>query len=188
MKKQRGQLEEAKSIDNDNFRARRYVAKYTINPAIAHGISEYLGSAEKGKIADLVLWDPRFFGVKPDMILKGGFVIAAKMGDANASIPTPEPVILKRMWGAFGKARTSTCTTFVSQAAYEAGIKEKLGLEKNVLPVKNCQNKKKKDMLLNDATPHIEVDPETYMVKINGVQVDSTPSETLPLCRRYYLF
>jgi urease subunit alpha len=188
MKKQRGQLEEAKGIDNDNFRARRYVAKYTINPAIAHGISEYLGSVEKGKIADLVLWDPRFFGVKPDMILKGGFVIAAKMGDANASIPTPEPVILKRMWGAFGKARTSTCTTFVSQAAYEAGIKEKLGLEKNVLPVKNCRNVGKKDMLLNDATPHIEVDPETYMVKINGVQVDSTPSETLPLCRRYYLF
>jgi urease subunit alpha len=188
MKKQRGQLEEAKGIDNDNFRARRYVAKYTINPAIAHGISEYLGSIEKGKIADLVLWDPRFFGVKPDMVVKGGFVVAAKMGDANASIPTPEPVILRKMWGAYGKARSTTSTTFVSKAAFDAGIKEKLGLEKNVLPVKNCRNVGKKDMILNDATPQIEVDPETYMVKINGVQVDSTPSETLPLCRRYYLF
>ena len=188
MKKQRGQLEEAKGTDNDNFRARRYVAKYTINPAIAHGISEYLGSIEKGKIADLVLWDPRFFGVKPDMVVKGGFVVAAKMGDANASIPTPEPVILRKMWGAYGKARSTTSTTFVSKAAFDAGIKEKLGLEKNVLPVKNCRNVGKKDMILNDATPQIEVDPETYMVKINGVQVDSTPSETLPLCRRYYLF
>ncbi|MBQ5336550.1 MAG: urease subunit alpha, partial [Oscillospiraceae bacterium] len=188
MKKQRGQLEEAKGIDNDNFRARRYVAKYTINPAIAHGISEYLGSIEKGKIADLVLWDPRFFGVKPDMVVKGGFVVAAKMGDANASIPTPEPVILRKMWGAYGKARSTTSTTFVSKVAFDAGIKEKLGLEKNVLPVKNCRNVGKKDMILNDATPQIEVDPETYMVKINGVQVDSTPSETLPLCRRYYLF
>ena len=122
------------------------------------------------------------------MVVKGGFVVAAKMGDANASIPTPEPVILRKMWGAYGKARSTTSTTFVSKAAFDAGIKEKLGLEKNVLPVKNCRNVGKKDMILNDATPQIEVDPETYMVKINGVQVDSTPSETLPLCRRYYLF
>ena len=188
MKKQRGQLPEAEGEDNDNYRARRYVAKYTINPAIAHGISDYLGSIEKGKIADLVIWDPRFFGVKPDMVIKGGFVTAAKMGDANASIPTPEPVILKKMWGSYGKARSNTSITFVSKAAYEAGIKEKLSLEKTVLPVKNCRNVGKKDMILNDATPKIEVDPETYMVKIDGVQVDSTPSETLPLCRRYYLF
>lgn len=188
MKKQRGQLPEAEGEDNDNYRARRYVAKYTINPAIAHGVSEYIGSIEVGKIADLVIWDPRFFGVKPDMILKGGFIIAAKMGDANASIPTPEPVIMKNMWGAYGKARSRTCITFVSKAAYKDGIKEKLSLEKTVLPVKNCRTVGKKDMILNNATPKIEVDPETYMVKINGVQVDSEPSETLPLCRRYYLF
>lgn len=188
MKKQRGQLEEAKGVDNDNFRAKRYVAKYTINPAIAHGVSEYIGSLEAGKLADIVLWKPEFFGVKPDMVLKGGFIAAAKMGDANASIPTPEPVILKNMWGAYGKAKSRTCVTFVSKAAYEKGIKEKLGLEKITLPVKNCRTVGKKDMILNDATPQIEVDPDTYMVKINGIQVDSKPSETLPLCRRYYLF
>jgi len=188
MKKQRGQLLEAKGEDNDNYRARRYVAKYTINPAITHGVSDYIGSIEKGKLADLVLWDPAFFGVKPDMILKGGFIAAAKMGDANASIPTPQPVIMKNMWGAYGKARSDTCVTFVSKTAFDEGIKEKLGLEKAILPVKNCRNVGKKDMLLNDKTPGIEVDPNTYMVKIDGVQVDSEPAEILPLCRRYYLF
>ncbi len=188
MKKQRGQLPEAEGVDNDNFRARRYVAKYTINPAIAHGVSEYIGSIEVGKIADLVIWDPRFFGVKPDMILKGGFIAAAKMGDANASIPTPQPVIMRNMWGSYGKARGNTCVTFVSKAAYENNIKEMLKLEKMVLPVKNCRTVGKKDMILNSETPDIYVDPDTYMVKINGVQVDSGPSETLPLCRRYYLF
>lgn len=188
MKIQRGQLPEAVGIENDNFRSRRYVAKYTINPAIAHGVSEYIGSIEVGKFADLVIWDPRFFGVKPDVILKGGFIVAAKMGDANASIPTPQPVILKNMWGAYGKARSRTSITFVSKAAYENHIKEKLGLDKIILPVKNCRTVGKKDMILNDQTPQIEVDPETYMVKIDGEQVDSKPSETLPLCRRYYLF
>lgn len=188
MKIQRGQLPEAMGNDNDNFRARRYVAKYTINPAIAHGVSEYIGSIEVGKFADLVIWDPRFFGVKPDVILKGGFIVAAKMGDANASIPTPQPVILKNMWGAYGKARSRTSITFVSKAAYENHIKEKLGLDKIILPVKNCRTVGKKDMILNNQTPQIEVDPETYMVKIDGQQVDSKPSETLPLCRRYYLF
>lgn len=188
MKIQRGQLPEAVGSENDNFRSRRYVAKYTINPAIAHGVSEYIGSIEVGKFADLVIWDPRFFGVKPDVILKGGFIVAAKMGDANASIPTPQPVILKNMWGAYGKARSRTSITFVSKAAYENHIKEKLGLDKIVLPVKNCRTVGKKDMILNDQTPQIEVDPETYMVKIDGEQVDSKPSETLPLCRRYYLF
>ena len=188
MKSQRGQLAEAEGEDNDNFRARRYVAKYTINPAIAHGVSEYIGSIEKGKIADLVIWDPRFFGVKPDMILKSGFIAAAKMGDANASIPTPQPVIMKNMWGAYGKAKSRTSVTFVSKAAYDKGIKEELGLEKIVLPIKNCRTVGKKDMILNNATPDIQVDPETYMVKIDGVQVDSKPSEKLPLSRRYFLF
>ncbi len=188
MKQQRGQLPEAAGEDNDNFRARRYVAKYTINPAIAHGISDYLGSIERGKIADLVLWKPAFFGVKPDTIIKGGFITAAKMGDANASIPTPQPVIMRNMWGAYGKARSRTSITFVSKAAFEDGIKEKLGLEKTVLPVMNCRTVGKKDMILNGECPEIEVDPDTYMVKINGEQVDSKPSETLPLCRRYYLF
>ena len=188
MKKQRGQLAEADGVDNDNFRARRYIAKYTINPAIAHGVSEYVGSIEIGKIADLVIWDPAFFGVKPDTIIKGGFIAAAKMGDANASIPTPQPVIMKNMWGAYGKARTNTAITFVSKTAFDAGIKDKLDLEKIILPVKNCRNIGKKDMILNDKTPDIQVDPDTYMVKIDGVQVDSEPSDSLPLSRRYYLF
>ena len=188
MKQQRGPLPEAGNVENDNYRAKRYVAKYTINPAIAHGVSDYIGSIERGKIADIVLWDPRFFGVKPDMVIKGGFIIAAKMGDANASIPTPQPVIMKKMWGAYGKARSKTCVTFVSKSAFEDGIKEKLKLEKTVLPVHHCRTVGKKDMVLNNALPNIEVDSDTYMVKINGVQVDSQPSETLPLCRRYYLF
>lgn len=188
MKKQRGQLPEAEGIDNDNYRARRYVAKYTINPAITHGVSDYIGSIEKGKIADLVIWDPRFFGTKPDVIMKGGFIIASKMGDANASIPTPQPVIMRNMWGAYGTAIKHTCITFVSKLAYENEIKEHLGLEKIILPVKNCRTVGKRDMKLNDAVPDIEVDSDTYMVKIDGVQVDSEPSDTLPLCRRYYLF
>ena len=188
MKKQRGRLPEEMGRDNDNYRARRYIAKYTINPAIAHGISEYVGSVEKGKFADLVIWDPKFFGVKPDMIIKGGFIAAARMGDANASIPTPQPVIIRNMWGAYGKARSRTCITFVSKAAYENGVGDKLGLEKIIMPVMNCRTVGKKDMLLNNEIPDIQVDPDTYMVKINNVQVDSTPSDILPLCRRYYLF
>jgi urease subunit alpha len=188
MKKQRGQLPEAKSEDNDNFRAKRYVAKYTINPAITHGISYCLGSIETGKIADIVLWEPKFFGVKPDMVIKGGFITAAKMGDANASIPTPQPVLMRNMWGAYGKARSNTSICFVSNAAYENGIKEKLGLQKQIMPVKNCRTVGKKDMIHNTALPKIDVDPDSYMVKIDGIQVDSKPSETLPLTQRYYLF
>ena len=188
MKKQRGQLPEAINDDNDNYRAKRYVAKYTINPAITHGISEYVGSIEKGKIADLVLWNPKFFGVKPDLIIKSGFITAAKMGDANASIPTPQPVIMKNMWGSYGKAKTSTSITFVSQAAYDDNIKEKLGLEKTVLPVKHCRSVGKKDMILNDKTPFIEVNPKTYEVSIDHVPVSCEPAETLPLTQRYYLF
>ncbi|MDR1162735.1 MAG: urease subunit alpha [Candidatus Accumulibacter sp.] len=188
MKKQRGQLPEAAGENNDNYRARRYVAKYTINPAITHGIAEYLGSIEVGKIADLVVWKPALFGVKPDYILKGGFIVAAKMGDANASIPTPQPVVLRNMWGAYGRARTGTAISFVSMAAYKNGIKEKLGLAKTVLPVKNCRNVGKKDMILNDKTPHIEVDPETYEVTIDGEKAQSEPAQSLPLTQRYYLF
>lgn len=188
MKKQRGQLKEAAGEENDNFRAKRYIAKYTINPAITHGISDYLGSLEEGKIADLVVWDPAFFGVKPDTILKGGFIAAAKMGDANASIPTPQPVIMKNMWGSYGKARSRTSVTFVSKAAYKAGIKKELGLEKQVLPVKNCRNVGKKDMVLNSETPDITVDPKTYEVQINGDVLSCEPVEILPLSQRYYLF
>lgn len=188
MKKQRGQLPEATGVDNDNFRVKRYIAKYTINPSITHGISKYLGSVEAGKIADLVVWDPAFFGVKPDTILKGGFIAAAKMGDANASIPTPQPVIMRNMWGAYGKARSHTSVTFVSKAAYSSGIKEKLGLDKQVLPVKNCRTIGKKDMLLNSQVPNIDVDPETYKVSVNGEYVSCEPVETLPLTQRYYLF
>ncbi|MDR1662210.1 MAG: urease subunit alpha [Azoarcus sp.] len=188
MKKQRGQLPEAQGEDNDNFRARRYVAKYTINPAITHGIAEYLGSIENGKIADLVIWKPALFGVKPDTIIKGGFIVAAKMGDANASIPTPQPVIMRNMWGAYGKARANTAITFVSMAAYKANIKETLRLEKIVLPVRNCRAIGKKDMILNEKTPRIDVNPETYEVSIDGVKVDCKPAQTLPLSQRYYLF
>lgn len=188
MKKQRGQLPEAEGEEHDNFRAKRYVAKYTINPAITHGISEYLGSIEKGKIADLVIWNPQFFGVKPDTILKGGFIVAAKMGDANASIPTPQPVIMKNMWGAYGKARANTSITFVSKEAYQSGIKEELKLEKTVLPVKNCRTVGKKDMILNHKTPLVEVDPATYEVKVDGEVMSCEPAETLPLTQRYYLF
>lgn len=188
MKKQRGQLPEAKGENNDNYRVRRYIAKYTINPAITHGISEYLGSIEKGKIADLVVWNPQFFGVKPDTILKGGFIVAAKMGDANASIPTPQPVIMKNMWGAYGRARANTSITFVSKSAYEENVKGKLGIEKIVLPIKNCRNVGKKDMILNNKTPEVEVDPITYEVTVDGELMSCKPAESLPLTQRYYLF
>ncbi|MDK2957055.1 MAG: urease subunit alpha [Desulfovibrionales bacterium] len=188
MKKQRGQLPEAAGDDHDNFRAKRYVAKYTINPAITHGVSDYVGSIEKGKIADLVVWNPALFGVKPDVVIKGGFIIAAKMGDANASIPTPQPVLMRNMFGAFGKALSGTCATFVSGAAYEQGIKERLGLERMVLPVRRCRSIEKKDMIHNWKTPKIEVDPKTYDVRIDGAPVDCEPAQTLPLTQRYYLF
>ena len=188
MKNQRGPLEEDKGHDNDNFRVKRYIAKYTINPAITHGISEYVGSVEVGKFADLVLWTPTFFGVKPDVIIKGGMVAGAKMGDANASIPTTEPMIYRKMFGAHGKARFDTCITFTSQAAIKENIKEKYGLEKILLPVKNCRNIGKKDMIFNDKTPKITVDPETYQVTADGEVITCEPAKVLPLAQLYNLF
>jgi urease subunit alpha len=172
---------------NDNARAKRYVAKYTINPAITHGISSYVGSIESGKLADIVLWDPRFFGVKPKLVIKGGFIAWAAMGDPNASIPTPQPVIYRPMFGAFGKANKATCITFVSGAAFEGEIKERLGLEKTVAPVMNTRKIGKKDMVLNNATPKIEVDPETYVVKADGKVIRSRPAEKLPLTQLYFM-
>ncbi len=188
MKQERGPLPEDEGHDNDNFRAKRYVAKYTINPAITNGIADYVGSVEVGKYADLVLWDPAFFAAKPDMIIKGGMIIAAKMGDANASIPTTQPVLYQPMFAAHGEAKGESCLTFVSKAAYDNGIKEKYGLQKTVVPVRNCRNIGKCDMKLNDATPEIKVDPETYTVTTDGVKLESGPAETLPLTQLYSLF
>lgn len=187
MKEERGQLPEDKN-GNDNFRCRRYIAKYTINPSIANGISEYVGSVEVGKLADLVIWRPEFFGIKPDTVLKGGMIAAAKMGDANASIPTTEPVLYQHMFGAHGKAKYNTCITFVSNAAFENNIKEELKLEKTIVPVKNCRKITKKDMKLNDAVPKLTVDPETYKVTADGELITSKPAKTLPLTQLYNLF
>ena len=193
MKLQRGPLKCSCGCNdteqNDNNRVKRYVAKYTINPAIAHGINEYVGSVEKGKMADLVLWEPAFFGAKPKMIIKGGMVSLAVMGEANASIPTCEPVLLRYMFGAYGKAKTTTCATFVSQASIENGIKEKLNLDNMVLPVKNIRNLTKRDMKLNDVIPKsLEVDPQTYDVTVDGELITCEPASELPLAQRYFLF
>ena len=188
MKIQRGALPEDEGHGNDNFRAKRYIAKYTINPAITHGISEYVGSVEKGKFADLVLWNPAFFGSKPDIIIKGGMIIASKMGDANASIPTTEPIMYRHMFGAHGLAKKASCITFVSKAAYEADIKDALELNKVILPVKNCRSITKKNMVFNDKTPSIDVDPETYEVKVDDTPVTSEPADKLPLTQLYNLF
>jgi urease subunit alpha len=188
MKKQRGPLKEEKS-DNDNVRARRYVAKYTINPAIAHGVSKLIGSIEKGKLADLVLWSPAFFGVKPDMIIKGGSIVAAQMGDPNASIPTPQPVHYRPMFGAFGRARSASSVVFASKAAVRAGLGKKLGIEKTLVAVENTRGGiSKKSMVHNSATPKIEVDPETYEVKADGELLTCAPAEVLPMAQRYFLF
>lgn len=188
MKSQRGHLDIDKPNDNDNFRAKRYVAKYTINPAIAHGIADYVGSIEVGKMADLVLWKPALFGVKPEIIYKGGFAIAAKMGDPNASIPTPQPIMYRTMFGAHGKAKFTTCATFVSQSSVDKGIKDNYGLEKQVLPVKDCRNIGKKDMIHNDGTPDIAVNPDNYKVTVDGEHITCEPADTLPLAQRYFLF
>lgn len=188
MKIQKGALPEDEGHGNDNFRAKRYIAKYTINPAITHGISEYVGSVEKGKFADLVLWNPAFFGSKPDIIIKGGMIIASKMGDANASIPTTEPIMYRHMFGAHGLAKKASCITFVSKAAYEADIKNALELNKVILPIKNCRSITKKNMVFNDKTPSIDVDPETYEVKVDGTPVTSEPADKLPLTQLYNLF
>ncbi len=170
---------------DDNTRAKRYIAKYTINPAITQGISSYVGSLEVGKLADIVLWEPKFFGVKPKMVIKGGFIAWAAMGDPNASIPTPQPVIYRPMFGAFNAH--ATCMTFVSRSAFEGGIKKRLGLGKIVAPVMNTRNICKKDMVFNNAMPKIEVDPETYVVKADGNVIKSRPAERLPMAQLYFL-
>lgn len=187
MKKQRGYLPEEKG-ENDNYRVRRYIAKYTINPAIAHGISHEIGSIERGKRADLVLWDPAFFGVKPEIVLIGGTVAMAQMGDPNASIPTPQPVYSRPMFGAFGKSVEASAVTFVSQWAQEEGIGSQLGLSKETIAVSNTRDIGKKDLPLNNATPEIEVDPETYEVRANGELLTCQPAEVLPMAQRYFLF
>ncbi|MCZ6888029.1 MAG: urease subunit alpha, partial [Gammaproteobacteria bacterium] len=187
MKVQRGPLPEDSSR-NDNFRVKRYIAKYTINPAIANGIADEVGSVEAGKLADLVLWKPAFFGVKPSLIIKGGMIVAALMGDPNASIPTPQPVHYRPMFGAFGGAQTATSVSFVSKAAQDAGIDETLGLAKSVVAVSGTRSIRKSDMVLNDYTPDIEVDPQTYEVRADGVLLTCEPATTLPLTQRYFLF
>ncbi len=187
MKRQRGPLP-GDSSSHDNLRARRYVAKYTINPAIAHGISHEVGSIEPGKFADLVLWHPAFFGVKPEIILKGGFIAWAAMGDPNASIPTPQPSLYRPMFGAFGLAARRTSLTFLSQAALNAGLPSALGLERPVSAVRHCRNLSKRDMILNDALPVLEVDPETYEVRADGELLTCEPASVLPLAQRYFLF
>ncbi len=186
MKEERGPLPED-SERNDNFRIRRYLAKYTINPAIAHGIAQYVGSVEPGKYADLVLWDPRFFGVKPDLVIKAGFIVAAPMGDPNASIPTPEPVYYRPMFAAFGRALEEVAFTFVSKASLESGNLP-ARLRRRLLPVGGVRNLSKRDMRLNDALPSIEVDPETYEVRVDGQPITSHPARRLPLAQRYFLF
>ncbi|MFD2610931.1 urease subunit alpha [Paenibacillus gansuensis] len=200
MKKQRGTLFAAQGTDaadaapdnaaqaNDNFRIKRYVAKYTINPAIAHGISHIVGSVEPGKWADLTIWQPAFFGVKPELILKGGMIAYAQMGDPNASIPTPQPVFGRPMFGSYGKAVQRTSITFLSKHAYDHGVHKELGLEKQIEYVRGCRSVGKKDMIHNAETPSIEVNPETYEVKVNGESVTCEPAAELPMAQRYYLF
>ncbi|WP_375275044.1 urease subunit alpha [Methylorubrum thiocyanatum] len=188
MKRQRGALP-GDASGNDNLRARRYVAKYTINPAIAHGVSRHIGSVEPGKLADLVLWTPAFFGVKPDLVLKGGMIATAPMGDPNASIPTPQPVHYRPMFGAYGRAPFATALTFVSQAAVEDGLKQRLRISKELVAVENVRGGiSKKSMILNDATPVIEIDPETYDVRADGELLVCEPAEVLPMAQRYFLF
>lgn len=187
MKRQRGPLA-GENSGSDNLRVRRYVAKYTINPAIAHGISHEVGSIEAGKLADLVVWSPAFFGVKPEMVIKGGFIAWSVMGDANASIPTPQPVIYRPMFGAFAGAMHATCLTFVSQAAMSAAIPAALGLKKQISPVRGCRNLGKREMVLNGTLPRIDVDPETYQVRADGELLTCDPVSVLPLAQRYFLF
>lgn len=188
MKRQRGSLPQ-ETGDNDNFRVRRYIAKYTINPAIAHGLSKDIGSVAVGKRADLVLWNPAFFGVKPDMVLIGGMIAAAPMGDPNASIPTPQPMHYRPMFGAYGKAMTNSSVTFVSKAALDSGLRGRLGVDKQMVAVENTRGGiGKHSMVLNDATPHVEVDPETYEVRADGELLTCEPATVLPMAQRYFLF
>ena len=188
MKRQRGQMKGERG-DNDNLRARRYVAKYTINPAIAHGVSAHIGSIEAGKLADLVMWSPAFFGVKPDCIIKGGMIAAAPMGDPNASIPTPQPVHYRPMFGAYGRATASTSVTFVSKAAIDTGLAARLGLAKKLVAVENTRSGiSKASMIHNNATPNMEVDPETYVVKADGEVLVCEPAKELPMAQRYFMY
>ena len=193
MKKQRGVLKDPTgaahgSADSDNFRLKRYVAKYTINPAIAQGMADAIGSVEEGKFADLVLWDPAFFGVKPELVIKGGQIAYALMGDANASIPTPQPRTMRPMFATHGRALQKSSITFLSQAAIDAGVPGELGLEKIVRPVSGIRTLNKADLKFNDATPDIQVDPETYRVTVDGDEVTCEPSNVLPMAQRYFLF
>ncbi|MDJ0774619.1 MAG: urease subunit alpha [Mastigocoleus sp. MO_167.B18] len=191
MKVQRGNLSKIPQGEEqraDNLRAKRYVAKYTINPAIAHGISKHVGSVEEGKLADLCLWRPAFFGVKPEIVIKGGFIAWSQMGDANASIPTPQPVHMQPMFGNFAGARHATSLTFISQIALEKGVPSQLGLQKRAIAVAGNRNLSKGDMKLNDALPNIEVDPETYEVKADGELLTCEPATVVPMAQRYFLF
>ena len=187
MRRQRGRLPEERG-ENDNLRIRRYLAKYTVNPAIAHGISHLVGSVEVGKLADLVLWKPAFFGAKPELVLKGGFIAWAQMGDPNASIPTPQPVSMRPMFGGFGRATGSTSVAFVSRRSLETGVVQGYGLTKRLDAVRGCRGIGKRHMRLNDALPRMEVDPETYEVRADGVLLRCEPAERLPLAQRYFLF
>ena len=185
MKKARGPLPED-APGNDNFRVLRYVAKVTLNPCITAGIADTLGSIAPGKLADLVLWEPAFFGAKPKMVLKGGFVVWANMGDPNASLPTPQPMMYRPMFGAFGSALAKTCVTFVSRVAYDLGVKEKLGLQRIVEPVSRTRVLTKRHMVRNDLLPNIEVDPQTFAVKVDGVHATVTPPKTISLNQLYF--
>ena len=185
MKRQRGPLP-GEQAGNDNLRVRRYIAKYTINPALAHGIAPHVGSLEVGKMADLVLWRPAFFGVKPELVIKGGFIAGAMMGDGNASIPTPQPVIARPMFGAYGGALHACSVHFVSQAGIDG--KALAGLARPLAAVRGCRTLRKQDMVMNDALPKIEVDPETYEVRADGELLTSEPADVLPLAQRYFLF
>jgi urease subunit alpha len=187
MKVQRGALAEDTSR-NDNFRVRRYIAKYTINPAITHGIAHEVGSIEVGKLADIVLWRPAFFGAKTAMIIKGGMIVAAPMGDPNASIPTPQPVHFRPMFGALGGARSATSVSFVSQAGLDSGMAQRLNLRKRLVAVKGTRTVRKSDLILNDYRPVIEVDSQTYEVRADGQLLTCEPAKVLPLAQRYFLF
>jgi urease subunit alpha len=187
MKQQRGALPEDKG-GNDNFRVKRYIAKYTINPALTHGLAKHVGSIAVGKRADLVLWSPAFFGVKPDLVLLGGTIAAAPMGDPNASIPTPQPVHYRPMFGAFGRALTASAVTFVSQAAADSGLRERLGVQKDLIPVSGTRTVNKAAMIHNAFTPQVDVDPETYEVRVNGDIITCEPATVLPMAQRYFLF
>jgi len=187
MKKQRGRLA-GETGANDNLRIKRYISKYTINPALAHGLAHLIGSIEVGKLADLVLWQPALFGAKPELVMKGGFIAWAQMGDPNASIPTPQPVYMRPMFGSFGRAAGATSVAFVSQLAQQAGVGKAYGLTKQISAVKGCRTVGKKDLKWNNARPKITVDPETYEVRADGELLTCEPAHVLPLAQRYFLF